>query len=201
MGKSILISKQGGGVSQEVFDMAIDDLQMQIDNFPDYTTAGLVTEEYVIEEILGKQVEFETMRFYDRGNISQALTLETFIDANDSTCEIARDNTWKTEILGVSLITSNGAAANGIPPLFVRVFEYDASLGGIRGFLQGNLKKEIQIDSPISPAYYLGGYSEDNETPILVTPDYRLFVDIQHSGGWTYENLQVKLHMKYTKIA
>ena len=60
----------------------IDDLQTQIDNIDsggnDYTTAGLVTEKYVIDEILGKQVETDIFRFYDKDNVSQALTLETF---------------------------------------------------------------------------------------------------------------------------
>lgn len=235
MGRSILISNQGGGVSQEDFDMAIDNLQMQIDNIPDYTTAGLVTEDdfinatnglnialegkldiedyndyttaglvtedYVINEILGKQVEFESVSFYDRRNVSTALTLETFLDANESTCEFVRDNTWKTELLGVTTITSSAAAAAGIPPLFIRVFEYDATSGAQRGFGQGNLAREIQVDAPIPTSFYVGGHAEDNDSPILLTPDFRLFVDIQHSGGWDFNNLQVKLHLKHTKIA
>ncbi len=182
----------------------IDDLQTQIDNIDsggnDYTTAGLVTEQYVIDEIIGKQVETDIFRFYDKDNVSQALTLETFIEAKRSTCEFVRDNTWKTEILGITVVTSTASASAGVPDLNINIYEYTPT-GGQRGFGQGTLLKNISVQAPIPSSYYNGSHDSENANPISVTADTRIFVDVQHSGGWNYRDLQVKIYVKYTKIA
>jgi len=185
-------------------NIELNDLQNQINNidtiYNDYTTAGLVTREEVINEINALITQDEVLCYFDSGNLSQASTLETNISFNQTSCYRIRPNTWKMEITFIDIMTTTSSANNGVQPLTLRVYEFIGN-GTQRGFNQGNLMYQEIIPSNQPSLFYQGISIDLTDNPITLTPDYRLFVDTRHFGGWNYDNLYVKVYVKYTKIA
>jgi hypothetical protein len=175
------------------------DLKLNIVDYNDYTTAGLVTENRVINNINGIITMTEVLGYYDTGNVAQALTLKTFDTASAVNPHHIRPSNWRTEVIGIDIMTTNSSVAAGNQPLTIGMYEI-ARTGGVRGFQTGTLKHQTTIVAPLTSQFYRGEYQDFSSAPILLTPNFLLFVDVRHFGGWNYDNLYYKVYVKYTKI-
>lgn len=209
MGESIKISGIIGGVSEEDFDSATSGINNSINDlyntkldkgdYKDYTTAGLVTRIDVINNINGIISFYETWGYYDANNISQATTLKTFDTASNVNPHHTRGTNWKTEIVGIDIMTTNSSVSAGNQPLTIGIYEI-ARTGGVRGFQTGILKHLTTVTAPLASQFYRGEHTDLSSNPILLTPNFLVFVDVRHFGGWTYSDLYYKVYVKYTKI-